>query len=67
MRRIGVFRGRGIGEVPCRCGMPEGHRFVPGSIAELEEASGAKISDLHKRVLMRLSLNVKNAARMQSA
>lgn len=27
---------------------PEGHRFVPGSIAELEEASGAKITDLHK-------------------
>lgn len=27
---------------------PEGHRFVPGSIAELEKASGKKISDLHK-------------------
>jgi isoleucyl-tRNA synthetase len=27
---------------------PKGHRFVPGSIAELEMASGAKISDLHK-------------------
>lgn len=28
----------------CSCG----ERFVPGSIAELEEASGRKISDLHK-------------------
>lgn len=27
---------------------PSGHRFVPGSIAELEEASGVTISDLHK-------------------
>jgi isoleucyl-tRNA synthetase len=27
---------------------PQGHRFVPGSIAELEEASGKKIVDLHK-------------------
>lgn len=27
---------------------PRGHRFVPGSIKELEEASGAKITDLHK-------------------
>ena len=27
---------------------PDGHRFVPGSIAELEQASGAKITDLHK-------------------
>ncbi|MBI3577710.1 isoleucine--tRNA ligase [Candidatus Gottesmanbacteria bacterium] len=25
-----------------------GHRFVPGSIAELEKASGKKITDLHK-------------------
>lgn len=25
-----------------------GHRFVPGSITELEQASGTKISDLHK-------------------
>lgn len=25
-----------------------GHRFVPGSIAELERASGTKITDLHK-------------------
>ncbi len=28
----------------CECG----ERFVPGSIAELEEASGTKIADLHK-------------------
>lgn len=28
----------------CKCG----ERFVPGSIAELEEASGEKINDLHK-------------------
>ncbi|KKT81437.1 MAG: Isoleucine-tRNA ligase, partial [Candidatus Azambacteria bacterium GW2011_GWA1_44_9] len=27
---------------------PNGHRFVPGSIAELEKESGAKINDLHK-------------------
>ncbi|OGG36055.1 hypothetical protein A2363_00995 [Candidatus Gottesmanbacteria bacterium RIFOXYB1_FULL_47_11] len=27
---------------------PKGHRFVPGSIKELEEASGTKITDLHK-------------------
>lgn len=27
---------------------PNGHRFVPGSIAELEKASGKKIADLHK-------------------
>jgi len=27
---------------------PEGHRFVPGSIAELEKVSGTKITDLHK-------------------
>ncbi len=27
---------------------PDGHRFVAGSIAELEEASGKKITDLHK-------------------
>lgn len=27
---------------------PNGHRFVAGSIAELEEASGVKITDLHK-------------------
>jgi len=27
---------------------PAGHRFVPGSIQELEDASGAKITDLHK-------------------
>ena len=27
---------------------PKGHRFVPGSIAELEKASGKKIADLHK-------------------
>lgn len=27
---------------------PNGHRFVPGSIQELEEAAGVKISDLHK-------------------
>ncbi len=26
----------------------EGHRFVPGSIAELEKAAGKKIADLHK-------------------
>ena len=28
-----------------------GHRFVPGSIKELEEASGTKITDLHKPVV----------------
>ncbi len=28
-----------------------GHRFVPGSIKELEEASGATITDLHKPVI----------------
>lgn len=27
---------------------PDGHRFVAGSIAELEEATGKKITDLHK-------------------
>ncbi|MBI4065399.1 isoleucine--tRNA ligase [Candidatus Gottesmanbacteria bacterium] len=27
---------------------PDGHRFVPGSIEELEKASGVKIKDLHK-------------------
>lgn len=27
---------------------PQGHRFVPGSIKELEEAAGTKITDLHK-------------------
>jgi isoleucyl-tRNA synthetase len=27
---------------------PNGHRFVPGSIAELEKAAGKKITDLHK-------------------
>jgi isoleucyl-tRNA synthetase len=27
---------------------PEGHRFVPGSIAELQEESGVEIEDLHK-------------------
>lgn len=31
----------------CECG----ERFVPGSIKELEEASGAKISDLHKPMI----------------
>lgn len=30
---------------------PKGHRFVPGSIADLEEASGTKITDLHKPVI----------------
>jgi isoleucyl-tRNA synthetase len=30
---------------------PDGHRFVPGSISELEKASGKKISDLHKPVI----------------
>lgn len=29
----------------------QGHRFVPGSIAELEKASGIKISDLHKPLI----------------
>ena len=27
---------------------PEGHRYVPGSIKELEEASGQTVKDLHK-------------------
>lgn len=31
----------------CECG----ERFVPGSIAELEKASGKKISDLHKPII----------------
>ncbi len=27
---------------------PDGHRYVPGSIADLEQASGQKVIDLHK-------------------
>ncbi len=30
---------------------PNGHRFVPGSIKELEQASGMKIADLHKPLI----------------
>ncbi len=37
-----------LGKSGAGMGMPAGHRFVPGSIAELEEASGKKITDLHK-------------------
>ncbi len=33
-----------------------GHRFVPGSIAELEEASGKKITDLHKPTIDEVSV-----------
>lgn len=47
---------------------PKGHRFVPGSIAELEKASGTKISDLHKpdidEVIVRCSECQKNAKRV---
>lgn len=38
---------------------PNGHRFVPGSIKELEEASGAKITDLHKPEIDGIQVNCK--------
>jgi isoleucyl-tRNA synthetase len=35
---------------------PNGHRFVPGSIADLEKASGVHITDLHKPVIDEITI-----------
>lgn len=43
----------------CECG----ERFVPGSIAELEEASGVKISDLHKPEIDNVFVNCKKCTK----
>ena len=43
------------------CG--EGHRFVPGSIAELEEASGSKINDLHKPEIDEITVKCKECGK----
>ena len=41
---------------------PKGHRFVPGSIKELEEASGTKITDLHKPEIDDVQVTCKECA-----
>ena len=38
---------------------PRGHRFVPGSIKELEDASGVKITDLHKPLIDEVTVKCK--------
>ncbi len=43
----------------CECG----ERFVPGSIAELEEASGVKIKDLHKPEIDEITVACKKCAK----
>ncbi|MBI2195626.1 MAG: class I tRNA ligase family protein, partial [Candidatus Levybacteria bacterium] len=43
----------------CECG----ERFVPGSIAELEEASGRKIEDLHKPFIDEVSVKCKKCGK----
>ncbi len=42
---------------------PDGHRFVPGSISELEEASGVKISDLHKPGIDEITVKCKECGK----
>lgn len=46
----------------CECG----ERFVPGSIAELEEASGTKISDLHKPGIDAIKVTCKKCGKQAS-
>lgn len=43
----------------CECG----DRFVAGSIAELEEASGTKINDLHKPIIDEIEINCKKCGK----
>lgn len=43
----------------CECG----ERFVSGSIAELEEASGVKINDLHKPIIDEIEINCKKCGK----
>lgn len=43
----------------CGCG----ERFVAGSIAELEEASGTKINDLHKPIIDEIEINCKKCGK----
>ncbi len=38
---------------------PEGHRFVPGSIKELEEATGRNVVDLHKPAIDEVTVTCK--------
>ncbi len=42
----------------------QGHRFVPGSIKELEEASGVKISDLHKPEIDEVRVRCKECGKL---
>jgi isoleucyl-tRNA synthetase len=46
-----------VWECPC------GERFVPGSIAELEKASGQKIVDLHKPAIDEITVTCKKCSR----
>jgi len=46
----------------CECG----ERFVPGSIKELEEAAGIKISDLHKPEIDEVKIKCKKCGKMAS-
>lgn len=43
----------------CECG----ERFVPGSITELEEASGEKVADLHKPEIDEITVTCKNCGK----
>jgi len=42
---------------------PDGHRFVPGSIAELETAAGTKIADLHKPEIDEVTVKCKECGK----
>lgn len=42
---------------------PSGHRFVPGSIQELEDASGTKITDLHKPGIDEIKITCKECGK----
>lgn len=42
----------------------EGHRFVPGSIKELEQASGKKITDLHKPLIDEIKVKCKECGKL---
>ncbi len=42
----------------------KGHRFVPGSIAELEDASGKKITDLHKPLIDEIKVRCKDCGKL---
>lgn len=43
---------------------PKGHRFVPGSMAELEEASGTKITDLHKPLIDEVTIKCRECGQV---